>query len=327
LHFAPGEHEVYRYWGYGLGIHSEAPLPELSQQESPRDITIRFASCARKPSAAANTHFQAWRIDGGIALCWLDIGSFEVRNGADIVVEPVSTCSAEQLRLILLGPVLAVLLQQRGLLVLHASAVNTDSGVAAFLGWKGWGKSTLAARMHAMGHTLVSDDLLAVMLDAPPSVHMGILQLKLWPDAAAAVGRNAAELPRLHPDYEKRGLRLDQGGPRRAAHLSHVYVLGFGNQLAIERIQLGEALLQLLPHWYCGRFGEPVSSALGKATPLVQCAELVRQVPVFLLTRPSSLAMLEETALAVRRHSTQPGAIPAAEDAATAATISRTEVL
>jgi serine kinase of HPr protein (carbohydrate metabolism regulator) len=65
-----------------------------------------------------------------------------------------------------------VLLQQRGRLVLHASAVTVDLGVVAFMGGPGWGKSTMAAAMYARGHSIVADDVTAVRADkAHPVVH------------------------------------------------------------------------------------------------------------------------------------------------------------
>src|SRR3989454_2089338 len=53
---------------------------------------------------------------------------FRSREGREIVVEPAPGVDAGTLRLFLLGPVRAVLLHQRGFLVLHASAVVLDGG-------------------------------------------------------------------------------------------------------------------------------------------------------------------------------------------------------
>ena len=100
--------------------------------------------------------------------------------------------AVDLLRLYLLGPALALLLHQRGFLVLHASAVSLDGGVVAFLGHSGHGKSTTAATLHARGAAIVADDVVAVDLGAPggPAALPGFPLLKLWPDAVTALGEN-----------------------------------------------------------------------------------------------------------------------------------------
>ena len=63
------------------------------------------------------------------------------------------------LRTFLLGPALAVLLHQRGRLVLHAGAVAVNGRVAAFLGGPSWGKSTTTAALDRRGHGIMADDV------------------------------------------------------------------------------------------------------------------------------------------------------------------------
>jgi hypothetical protein len=49
--------------------------------------------------------------------------------------------------------------------VLHAAAVETETGVVAFIGESGAGKSTLAAHLGQCGHRVVSDDLLPIRFE------------------------------------------------------------------------------------------------------------------------------------------------------------------
>jgi hypothetical protein len=114
------------------------------------------------------------------------IGTFLVRDGREILVDPDPDAGDALLQLALLGPVLAALLQQRGDLVLHASAVEIDGAAVGFLGGRGAGKSTMAAALLRRGYPLLTDDILAVSLeDGSPRVLPGFPQLKLWPDAVA----------------------------------------------------------------------------------------------------------------------------------------------
>jgi hypothetical protein len=75
-------------------------------------------------------------------------GTLQVSHGRSIVVD-ADNADDRTAALWVLGPAMGVLLQQRGVLVLHASAVTMDGGVVAFLGHSGWGKSTMAAAMVA----------------------------------------------------------------------------------------------------------------------------------------------------------------------------------
>ena len=138
------------------------------------------------------------------------VGAFLVRGGKEIIVDAISGVEESLIRLPLLGMVLAAVLQQRGLLVLHASAVAFNGDAVAFLGGSGWGKSTLAATLYARGHPLVADDLVAVDVGGRenPIVLPGFPQLKLLPEAAAAsLGDDAELLPRLASGFDKRSHR------------------------------------------------------------------------------------------------------------------------
>jgi ABC-type glutathione transport system ATPase component len=76
------------------------------------------------------------------------VGAFLVRGGREIMIDAVPGVDARTLRLSLLGPALALVLHQRGRFVLHASTVAVAGSAIAFLGEKGWGKSTIAAALY-----------------------------------------------------------------------------------------------------------------------------------------------------------------------------------
>jgi hypothetical protein len=143
---------------------------------------------------------------GEARLYWPDVGAVLLRHGREITLDPRLEWALDLLRLYLPRPVLALLLHQRGLLVLHASAVSLDGGVVAFLGHSGRGKSTTAATLHARGCAVVADDVVAVDLGASggPAALPGLFQLKLWPDAVTALGESPEDLPRIHASEEKR---------------------------------------------------------------------------------------------------------------------------
>jgi hypothetical protein len=282
---------VHSYSAFGLDIRSTFFFPELlpGKKNGRGDVAIReerLGTADLRPIeqdeaivAPRETH-----------LAFRGVGTCVVREGREIVVSRLATSNDDELRLALLGPAMAALLQQRGFLVLHASVVNVHGAAIAFLGGSGEGKSTLAAAFHQRGHMLVVDDVAAVQVgDDGPRVRSGFPQYKLWPDSAAALGRDSASLPRLHPDYEKRACRLVDGfTPQQSLPLARIFELRVGTSVSLTPVGSRDALLALLRNSYGIEWLHPVSGA----TQLHQRAAVARSTRVSILERPYDLAAL-----------------------------------
>jgi energy-coupling factor transporter ATP-binding protein EcfA2 len=194
---------------------------------------------------------------------------------------------------------MGVLLHQRGIFTLHASASLIHGTVSAFIGVKGAGKSTLAAALHGAGHPLISDDLVAlgVAFDSRRvAVDPGVPQLKLWPDAVeAAMAHSPEDLPRLYAPSPKRLLPMQHRPAGERLDLGSVFVLEWhsddASEPAVERASSEGAFLALTQHAYPLRF-------LGKdavtANHLRQCTHIASHVPVYLLRRPRGLDRLPD---------------------------------
>lgn len=230
-------------------------------------------------------------------LFWREVGTFLVRRGREIVVDPAPEVEERVLRLFILGPALAVLLHQRGRLVLHASAVAIDGEVIAFPGGPGWGKSTMAAALHARGHGVVADDVTAVQLDMDrPMLVPGFPQLKLWPEAAvSSLGDDLQTLPRLHPELEKRARRVARSFPSASLPLRRIYVLAEGESQRIEPLPAQEGLVELVRHSYVARLLQDAESA-ELSSHFFQCSRVVKTVPIRRLRRPKYLPALSDLA-------------------------------
>ena len=294
---------MHSYVAFGLGIRSALPLPELVPKEAAADVAVRVGRAHRLPPEAISVetpfrgaYFQATQEEA--YLFWEKVGSFSVRNGCEIIVEPAPGVEERVLRHFILGFALTVLLQQRGRLVLHASAVTVDSGVVAFLGGPGWGKSTMAAAMYARGHSIVADDVTAVRADkAHPVVHPGFPQLKLWPEAAIAVGDVPERLPRVEPSVEKRARRATHQFSPDPLPLRCIYVLAESETQEIDTLSSQEALVELIRHSHATRFLRVV----GASSHFLQCSNVVNNVTVRGLKRPRSLASLSDLAQLVEK--------------------------
>lgn len=288
---------MYRYAAFGLGIHSELLLPELMASEAEADVVVRLGTLAPSVLGAKPSPYCLRLTDEGVYLFWEEVGTLLIRGGSEIVMDTVPGFEESRLRLLLLGAAMGVILHQRGLLVLHASAVEVRDGAAIFLGGRGWGKSTVAAALHARGHRLLCDDVVAVHLDGvgATTVLPSFPQLKLWPDAVASLGEDPESLPRLSSRFEKRHREATNGFSNGPARLRHIFVLGKGSKLEIERLQPQRALMGLLGNLYVARFGSQLLHE-DKASRLLQCAQVVRSVPIDRLNRPHSLHLVSPIA-------------------------------
>jgi hypothetical protein len=112
-----------------------------------------------------------------------DVARFLVTEGRDIAFETENGTSTEDVAIFLCGTVFGILLHQRGLIVLHASAVRVGDKAVLFCGPSGAGKSTLAAALVKHGYPLMTDDFCVVAMAETPTVQSDGRQLKLWAQA------------------------------------------------------------------------------------------------------------------------------------------------
>ncbi len=289
----------YSYSSFGLYIRSELQLPELQPAESPGlfDVTIRRGQvpfpAGRLPGRGRDIRVTA----DGVFLYWSEIGFFWVKNGQEIIFHPHPGVIEDIIRLPLLGVVLGTLLHQRGFFTLHASAVSVKDAAIAFVGLKGAGKSTMAAALHARGHNIITDDVLALDLINSTKGEIraipGFPHIKLWPDASETLGNDSSTLPTIHPRVDKRGLRPEHGFQNTPVPLKRIYTLSRGENLESKQLSLKEAFLEILTHSYAARF---LGDDGAGPDHFKQCTKLVQHIPVHRLRRPENLDQLYDSA-------------------------------
>jgi hypothetical protein len=173
----------------GLNVASEVELPGvLPRAPAPADVEIRLGEVAF-PRASGDR--STYRIDGDVFLLeHPGIARFRLTAGREIVVEPLEGMPFEDIAIFLAGPVFGVLLQQRGHVVLHASAVRVGDRAVLFCGPSGAGKSTIAAALGERGYAMLTDDLCVVVPKegGAPLVQPDGRQHKLWAQAIDELG-------------------------------------------------------------------------------------------------------------------------------------------
>lgn len=166
----------------GLTIASEIALPGawLLDCGTP-DVVMRQGAVApvlTRPLASSGI----WEADEGRVLLRADgVGRFLITHGEVILFEPEQGVPAEACAPYLQGTGIGMLLNQRGEIVLHASAAAVDGKAMLFCGKSGEGKSTLAAALSVLGYATFSDDVSRITFDQAgrPFVSADARQLKL----------------------------------------------------------------------------------------------------------------------------------------------------
>lgn len=187
---------------------------------------------------------------------------FLVEDGRSIVYDRRGA-SDREVALFLLGSAWGALCYQRGLLPLHASAIALDGQVHAFTGPSGVGKSTLVAALADRGRSFFTDDVLIVDVgEAAGAVncYAGQKDLKLWEDALALTGAEAAGPVRDKPDFPKYFAQPATQSLAAAGRLATLTILGTdaarmdGAPFSVTPLAGGRAIQQLRDSVYRPRF-------------------------------------------------------------------------
>lgn len=277
---------ILSYTAYGLSIHSELSLPELiAVEQRVASVAIRL----QKLDGVKQSVTQS-------SACFLGetpgVGAFLVRDGNEIIGDPAPGADESLLRTIILGPILAVLLRQRGLAVLHASSIVFNNSAIAFLGGSGWGKSTLAKAFYDRGHGVVTDDVMAVHVNEDhPQVLPGYPSVKLFSDVVVSPRYANKDNQLLLSRTEKRAQRVAVRFPEEPLPLRRLYALAVGELNAVEPIQPQDAFVELTRNSRAMTF---LRDAHSLNAHMRQCARLVAKVPVCRLRRRPVLADLPE---------------------------------
>jgi hypothetical protein len=294
---------MYFYNAYDIKIESDIKIPELIEAEQDfipaSDVRILIESVQKILSDEELTDQYFQTSQNSVYFTWDLVGDFLVSQGHRIVVSPRPDIDANDVRLPLLGVVMATLLHQRGLLVLHASAVEIDGHAVVFIGEKGQGKSTMAASLFAQGRSLFSDDVVAIRFNkrGEPEVLPGVAMFKLWPDSAqAALGEDPAQLPKVHTMVPKCSRLAHEQFVPRPLPLAQVYTLNHGDELKVESLGPQEAIKELIKHTYVARFGARLLSGESGRRHFQNCMALAQKVPIGQLTRPKDLQLLSKVA-------------------------------
>ncbi len=320
---AEQDDRAYTYRIYGLRVRSAIPLPaapaRMARQmpAQPEDILVHLRH--REEMLAPDGPMRAWvpcpihgadlRVHRGPGGAWFwhhAVGTLHVSaDDRTIDIYPENGADERALGHAVLQPALLHILNRRRQPNLHAGAVLTCFGVAAFLGESGQGKSTLTATFLKHGAALFSDDALplrtrgAVVRALPGPPHM-----KLWQETARrTLTLDVGGLPDLTAACDKKLLALDShegrrfARARRGAALRALYLLdrydpaaAGRDKVTIQTLSPREALAALVTHTSGRDYLLPAEEA-----PILPIyARVAARVPVRLLSYPSGFEYVDD---------------------------------
>jgi hypothetical protein len=278
---------MYCYRGFGLLVHSEFELADLSLSEGIPDVIIRRGQVPRPLPKA--TRAEAFLINRSSA-------AFQILNGREIVVDQFPDSDPELVRSFLLGRVMAFLLRQRGWLPLHASGVAINGQAVLFLGPSRRGKSTTAAAFHACGYDVITDDIGAV------GQCEGIwLALAAW----SLLRLRADSLDILNAfgsgeiQHDKRRFNLHRSDLRERISVKRIFVLEAGKNLSVQPVLPAEGARLLGENSFFTRRSTPHEVMVDHFRA---CAAAAAALPIYRLFRPQSLEGLPELVRMVEEH-------------------------
>ncbi len=240
---------------YGLGLQYNQFIAGLSGLGPPARVDVQLTLGAMPPKgtggvadaqsyhvspsvdASGRPAVSVWRLLGGkyFRIEYADRTAIIAdASGSAIWATWPDTASVEDTATYLLGPILAFVLRLRGVACLHASAVAIGNTAIALVGPSGSGKSSTAAAFARLGHSVLTDDVLALAdhgdrFDVQPAYP----RIRLWPESVGSLFGSVDALPRITPTWDKRF--LDLNGPvyrfhRKPLPLRAIYFLAERSQ-------------------------------------------------------------------------------------------------
>lgn len=267
---------MYCYKAYGLNISSEIKLPGMIEGNSDTkfDVTIKLG-------IVDIPELKLLVIENGDIFLYLEtIGKAKISGVDQITVDPISDPEKfddTNIIPLLLGPVLALLLHQRGFLVLHGSSVKYKDKTIAFIGSRGIGKSTTAINLYKNGYPLVNDDILAIDFDDEglPIVYPGYPHVRLSEDSY--VNEKDNMLKPIRTMVGKVFCDASNGFTPEPVYLKRIYILKKGKQTKISVFKPQENHLNLIRHSIANSV---LGDEMDRAKNLIQCARLINNTDV-----------------------------------------------
>ena len=282
----------------GLQITSEIALPNtlLCRDFCPDDNKIIIRRSKVPESLVSATTFQNAQYDGrDILISIPEVARYMIYDRREILVDADPRAANGDITAFLLGTVFGALCHLRGIVPMHASAIDVRGGCALFAGYSGAGKSTLSAALCARGYQVISDDVCFLREDNKGNmlVWPGIGRIRLWADAVDQLGYKQSKIERELRGFNKYQIPIsppqDPFVPRRLLCLYQLVAAQADEAPRAIQIIGAKSIELLVPNVYRLTLAEYIGA---KPHIFSLCASIARQVQIFEFRRQMSFAAL-----------------------------------
>lgn len=284
---------MFNYYAFGLSISSEIELPGIlgtTGNDKP-NVKILLKKVDPLISGAEQQFSSNYQWDHeNVYIQWENIGKVKISSGNKITVDTENNGN-NLIIPFLLGPVMTILLHQRGFLVLHGSSVKMNDGAIAFLGHRGIGKSTTAINLYKKGYPIVTDDIMAINFDEDiPFIHPGYHHLRLSEDSYDYVTDNTNILTPIRTIAGKLFCDASRGFSPEPLKLKKIYLLEKGVQTNISTLNPQKILIDLISH----STAKWIFNDSDQVNNFSQCANLINNISLHRLEFTHSFKNISE---------------------------------
>jgi len=240
----------FRRAAHGLVWSLPVAVADWSEADGAPDVQVREAAVPPAPADASWAGPLRAVRDGAVWFEFPGVARAHVAAGS-VSVEPRPGADDTALGSFLTGPIASIVLHQRGVLPLRASAAVASGRGALITGVPGAGVSSLLAGLISRGAHGVTDGLAAVSapVGSPASVAPGSAVMSLWRESADSLGLEVQACPRVRPGLERFALPL---APRwgEPVPVEVVYLLRSWNlpEVRLSEVRPGDRIAALLDH-------------------------------------------------------------------------------
>jgi hypothetical protein len=280
--------------------HFANPLPRVSgipdvsftcmRTSPPVDGAKKLVFASENKTEDGESIFTIHTMNGGHVIHHAKTVDFYLLSDT-ITAHLLDPAYAYMVEILLVGEILSLWLELRGIPMIHASATVIDDQAIAFLSSTKGGKTGLAAAFAQAGHQILTDDILPI--EDRPDHFMGLPgypAMRMWPDQAGHFMGNYENLDVVHPELTKRRVPVGPKGigtfcsekkPLKVIYLPHRH--GPDCDITIEPLSQKNAFFALIQY----SFAAGLVERLGLQPQRMQFfSRLVQKVPVRRLSYP-----------------------------------------
>jgi hypothetical protein len=292
----------YFYEAFGLVFQFPFACPEMGPARTAKARADVVLYAAQLPDELSDVRYVesfagfSCQVGRDQFLLKIDgVGHYLVDKGTRILLDIPSTADRNDFLAYLFGSCFGVLLHQRGIFPLHASAIQTENGAIAFAGHSGAGKSTLLTAFQQRGFLPLADDVTGVLQDARREflVAPASPRIKLAADSAAKLSVDTRILTQVQDGPQKFSIASAENWCRETVPLFRIYILTphENTNIRCERLIRSGRLAPIVAH----TFRREWAFGMGKVDAIFRFAvRIASRVSITRVYRPRKVFRLDD---------------------------------